>query len=127
LDRCREVSYAIGEPRHHPVIGPMAMPLTPDLGNEMYGRSGFYFHGDSAQHPGAGREGDQQESHAGCVLRSDESFTFAAAELRLVLKRLHDLGEASFPCLVQVGPLLAADLDVPPLQLIENRQDAGAT
>jgi len=40
-------SYTIEKPIHHPVLGVLAMPLTPDPSNEMYGRDGFYIHGGS--------------------------------------------------------------------------------
>ena len=43
-------TYTIGPP-HEPIdhLGPVAMPLTPDPSNEMYGRFGFYIHGDTVQ------------------------------------------------------------------------------
>lgn len=37
--------------------GPHVMRLTPDPTNEMFGRSEFLIHGDSADHPGAASEG----------------------------------------------------------------------
>lgn len=42
-------SYTIGPP-HTPEdhLGPVAMPLLPDPGNEMCHRSGFFMHGDNA-------------------------------------------------------------------------------
>ncbi len=42
-------TYTIGPP-HMPVdhLGPNALPLYPAAGNEMYGRSGFFIHGDNA-------------------------------------------------------------------------------
>ncbi|HXJ61911.1 MAG TPA: tlde1 domain-containing protein [Verrucomicrobiae bacterium] len=41
--------YLIRDPQD-PVghLGPIAMPLEPELANEMHGRSGFYIHGDNA-------------------------------------------------------------------------------
>lgn len=38
-------------------LGPYAIPLIPAPSNEMFGRSGFYIHGDSIQRPGAASEG----------------------------------------------------------------------
>lgn len=40
--------------------GPLALPLTPEAGNHMFGREGFMIHGDSTEHPG-------QASH-GCII-----------------------------------------------------------
>jgi hypothetical protein len=43
--------YTIGAPLDPPDhLGPLAMPLTPDPANEMFGRSGFFFHMDNRQH-----------------------------------------------------------------------------
>jgi Protein of unknown function (DUF2778) len=40
--------YAIGAPGDFPeTVGEFAMPLTPSLANQMWGRSGFYIHGDN--------------------------------------------------------------------------------
>lgn len=42
-------TYTIGAPLDPPDhLGPLAMPLTPGAGNVMFGRSGFYVHGDNA-------------------------------------------------------------------------------
>jgi hypothetical protein len=42
--------YAIGEPLEPPDhLGPLAMPLTPDPANEMFGRSEFFIHGDNME------------------------------------------------------------------------------
>ncbi len=42
-------SYTIGPP-HTPIdhLGPNALPLYPDPANEMFGRFGFFIHGDNA-------------------------------------------------------------------------------
>lgn len=41
--------YTIGDPLDPPDhLGPLAMPLTPDAGNEMFGRSALFIHGDNA-------------------------------------------------------------------------------
>ena len=50
-------SYTVGPPIDSPIHGPFALPLLPDLDNDMYGRSGFMMHGDSLQHPGNASEG----------------------------------------------------------------------
>lgn len=50
--------YTLGEPvLQSPRLGPFAIPLNPDTSNQMYGRSGFYCHGDSVKHPGCASEG----------------------------------------------------------------------
>lgn len=40
--------YVIGPPHNTDAHGPYVLALTPDEGNEMFGRSGFLCHGDSA-------------------------------------------------------------------------------
>ncbi len=37
--------------------GPFILPLTPDSGNQMFGRSGFLIHGDSIVQPGTASHG----------------------------------------------------------------------
>lgn len=49
--------YLIGIPFDDPKLGPHVMKLTPYPANEMYGRSGFYMHGDDMARPGDGSEG----------------------------------------------------------------------
>lgn len=66
--------YTIGEPYHHPVLGPYTMNLTPDVGNKMYNRSAFRIHGDKASAPGTASEG--------CIVlnHSDRIYVAAARE-----------------------------------------------
>ena len=47
---------------HHPQLGDYAIELIPDATNNMYGREGFFWHGDSRSHPGSA-------SH-GCIISS---------------------------------------------------------
>lgn len=49
--------YTIGEAFTHPDLGPMAMRLTPDPCNRMYGRSDFLIHGDNPRHVGFSSNG----------------------------------------------------------------------
>lgn len=57
--------YTLGDPiPQHPRVGHYAIPLIPDAGNEMFGRSGFFIHGASMNPAKAG-----QESH-GCIIAS---------------------------------------------------------
>lgn len=50
-------TYAVGAPENARQLGPDALPLTPDPANEMFGRSGFFIHGDSIEHPGCASHG----------------------------------------------------------------------
>lgn len=43
-----EGTYTIGPASTHPGKGPVVMALDPDPSNEMFGRSGFLIHGDTA-------------------------------------------------------------------------------
>lgn len=47
---CPQGKYSIGHAHTDPKLGPVAMRLTPDLANEMFGRAGFFIHGDNADH-----------------------------------------------------------------------------
>lgn len=49
--------YTIGAPTDSTHCGQEAMPLRPDATNEMFGRSGFFMHGDDRAHPGDGSDG----------------------------------------------------------------------
>jgi hypothetical protein len=42
--------YIIGKPYDSKKVGPYAIPLAPDPGNEMFGRSAFLIHGDNRTH-----------------------------------------------------------------------------
>lgn len=52
--------YTIGYPEHHPRLGELAFPLTPAEGTATFGRSEFFIHGDSFEHPG--------EASRGCII-----------------------------------------------------------
>lgn len=41
--------YTMSTPIEHSQLGPYAIPLQPDPDNEMYGRRGFYMHGDTKE------------------------------------------------------------------------------
>lgn len=48
--------YSFGTPLDHSVLGVFAIPLIPDSANQMYGRRGFFCHGDligGAPHSGS--------------------------------------------------------------------------
>ena len=43
--------YTFGELiPHHPELGEYVIPLIPDPANEMFGRSGFFWHGNNLEH-----------------------------------------------------------------------------
>ena len=48
--------YTIGQ-EVSSTLGPITMPLQPYPQNEMYGRSGFYMHGDNPAHVGWSSDG----------------------------------------------------------------------
>lgn len=49
--------YTIGQPKDSQKLGPLAIPLTPDSKNKMFGRSAFFIHGDSITKPRGASEG----------------------------------------------------------------------
>lgn len=49
--------YTACEPHDDAVVGAYAMRLTPSHANEMFGRSSFFLHGDSVEHPGLASHG----------------------------------------------------------------------
>ena len=65
----------IGPAQEHPNLGPVAMPLTPDPGNEMHGRSDFWIHGDNPDM--------NQTASQGCIIMSRPTReAIAASECR---------------------------------------------
>ena len=63
LPRGRYTGVQLFDP--HPHVGAYAIELQPDPANTMYGRSGFFVHGDSIQHPGSASDG--------CIILSRET------------------------------------------------------
>lgn len=53
-------TYARGNAVNHSQLGAFAIPLIPDKNNEMYGRSGFYMHGDT--------EACDKSASEGCII-----------------------------------------------------------
>ena len=49
--------YTIGKPYDSTRTGQFTLPLTPELGNEMFGRSDFKIHGDNIIAPGTASNG----------------------------------------------------------------------
>jgi Protein of unknown function (DUF2778) len=45
-----EGGYSFGTPVLQSHLGPFAIPLSPASSNQMFGRSGFFCHGDNAAH-----------------------------------------------------------------------------
>jgi hypothetical protein len=77
--------YTIGEPQEGTPHGPFAMPLTPDPSNEMFGRSGFWVHGDSLLDPGHASEG--------CIIEPnvDRKIVWASGDYLLEVVRTLDV------------------------------------
>ena len=53
--------WTFGEAIQHPVLG-WALPISPNIGTETFGRDGFYCHGDEISHPG------QELASDGCMI-----------------------------------------------------------
>ena len=49
--------YYPGNPVEGSHLGPFAIPLIPQAGNQMFGRGDFYMHGDTIESPGCASEG----------------------------------------------------------------------
>lgn len=54
---CPQGKYTIGFAHTEPKLGPVAMRLAPDPANEMFGRAGFFIHGDNAELDHSASEG----------------------------------------------------------------------
>ena len=50
-------TYIINDPQDSAKLGPYAMSLSPNPANKMFGRSGFFIHGDSVTKPRGASEG----------------------------------------------------------------------
>jgi hypothetical protein len=74
--------YTISPAHTIPHLGPCAMALTPDPSNQMYGRSGFFIHGDNAE---ANHSGSDGCIVAGPAVRTKVSELVAAGENRLTV------------------------------------------
>lgn len=64
-------TYDIGDAFDHDTLGPCSMPLEPDPDNEMYGRDGFYIHGDTQEM--------NQTASTGCIILSRPTRDMIAA------------------------------------------------
>jgi hypothetical protein len=53
--------WTFGEAVEHGTLG-WALPITPNIGTNTYGRSGFWCHGDEVEHPG------QELASDGCMI-----------------------------------------------------------
>ncbi len=54
--------WTIGEGVDNPKLGLLAIPLTPNIGTDTFGRGGFFIHGDSIEFVG------QEEASHGCII-----------------------------------------------------------
>ena len=57
--------YTMDTPINSPRLGGFAIPLIPDASNQEFGRNGFYWHGDNAEH--------DESASEGCLVSSLES------------------------------------------------------
>ena len=91
LERVEEVGpipvgkYLIGTPHDTLTHGPFVLPLTPDPGNEMFGRSAFLMHGDSVVAPGT--------ASRGCIIMSRAVRREVAASGDKVLRVISGVAE----------------------------------
>ena len=63
--------YTVGAPTSATRCGVEALPLTPDANNQMFGRSGFYIHGDLI--------GDLGHASDGCIIQGKATRDIVAA------------------------------------------------
>ncbi len=75
--------YTLGHLQHFGHLGP-AMPLVPDVANQMFGRAGFYVHLDNPAHIGY--------SSDGCIVCQNDAAMTGFAKLE-ALERLRLAGE----------------------------------
>ena len=72
--------YTMGTPVEHSRLGPFAIPLTPDPANVMYGRGGFFCHGDTVP------SGNASE---GCIIAArfvrDQMWASADHQIQVVI------------------------------------------
>lgn len=68
--------YKIETPIDHTKLGSCALPLSPRNENEMFGRGGFFIHGDSLTHPGQASEG--------CIIVSVKTRLYIARHLSMI-------------------------------------------
>jgi hypothetical protein len=77
--------YFIGTPHDTLTHGPFVLPLKPDLGNEMFGRTAFLIHGDSVVEPGT--------ASRGCIIMNRAVRTQVAASGDKALQVISGVGE----------------------------------
>ncbi len=64
-------AYTLGTPVEGSSLGPLAIPLLPDPGNQMFGRGGFYMHGDTPEM--------NESASEGCIIMPHAIRTIVAA------------------------------------------------
>lgn len=73
--------WIVGKPRHHPTLGPVAIPLTAAEETDAFGRSGFYIHGDN--------RANNRTASRGCIIVNgwarDEIVKSGVSRLEVVL------------------------------------------
>jgi Protein of unknown function (DUF2778) len=74
---CPQGIYSIAQAITHPKLGPVAMFLQPSANNQMFGRSGFFIHGDNPAMDHTASDGcliferELRAAIAGAVLQGD--------------------------------------------------------
>lgn len=68
---CPQGTYTIGNAHNEPQLGPVAMRLQPAAANKMFGRAGFFIHGDNA--------GLDHTASEGCLIFDRETRSGIAA------------------------------------------------
>lgn len=78
-------TYTLGTVVMQSQLGPFAIPLMPDASNEMYGRSGFFCHGDKANPP-------RSASH-GCIImaRAVRDKLYASTDRRICVVNIKEV------------------------------------
>jgi hypothetical protein len=59
---CPRGQFVFGKAKDDPKMGPCAIPILPQPGTQMFGRSGIYLHGDNSEHDNTASEG--------CIIKS---------------------------------------------------------
>lgn len=73
--------WIIGKAGNSATLGPLAIPLWPAAGTETFGRSSFFMHGDSLEHPGQASHGCIVLDHAtreAIIASGDQALTVTA-------------------------------------------------
>jgi hypothetical protein len=78
-------TYTLGDAVMQSQLGQFAIPLLPDIGNVMFGRSAFYMHGDKI-------EGPSRSASDGCIImpRSVRDEVYTSDDRRVVVVEIKE-------------------------------------